>query len=73
MNNAQPIPIDKKDSEEIINAPIADDHRKRCYWDVIYDKNINLDKFKKMHLDAVNEMRNNGDHLKRTKSSYTKY
>lgn len=64
MNNAQPIPIDKKDSEEIINAPIADDHRKRCYWDVIYDKNINLDKFKKMHLDAVNEMRNNGDHLK---------
>lgn len=64
MNNMQPIPIEKNDLEEKSKTPIADDHRKKCYWDVTYDKNINLGQFKKAHLDAVNEMRNNGDHLK---------
>lgn len=52
------------EAEEIKTTLIADDHRHKCYWEVIYNSKIKLGVFKPLSIHSVNEIRNNSDHLK---------
>lgn len=49
----------------IVSPPtFVDDHRLTCYWESVYDKSVDLTIFKQVHLNEINSIRNNGDHLK---------
>ena len=43
---------------------ISDDHRHRCFWEVIYDEKIDLSEFKLLKINDINAKKCNGDHFK---------
>lgn len=55
----------RSDSATDKNAPkFVNDHRKTCFWESIYDPEIDLSLYKEINIREVDNIRHNGDHLK---------